>query len=381
MPTYVYLAHGSECTILNKGKRIPNRQTIIPERCTLSTITESGVTSNLSDMARLIRMASVSETIELMKSPIENYDKLSILLSGLNNEYLLSIPKYKKLSNEGYLYGNTKKGPITEYHLKTEGERYSERSFNFLFVNDDGTDSVKIYRSGMYDIENVFPPLSNKIVISVSKDKANLPVSEFLKLYEGSIYPSQEELKKLIKNKKSMSYWDIVYIIEKFRTTQSNLLKIFPGNHYNFSCRSYNSNEVNENIIKLTRQNSFRITQQRKRAQYNINLAKHTEKMSAFRRPLLSVIQFQFDLLSKKDKLTERQKEKLIENINYLIEYHNEGELIKNSNTADLCLNIDKCIEKKFINPSDIEKFKELNICPKKGGKRNTRKKSRYLRH
>ena len=89
--------------------------------------------------------------------------------------------------------------------------------------------------------------------------------------------------------------------------------------------------EINENVIQLTRQNSFRITQQRKRPHYNVNLAKHTEKMSAFRRPLLSVIQFQFYLFSKKDKLTERQKEKLIENINYLIEYHNEGELIKNS--------------------------------------------------
>lgn len=403
MPTYVYLAHGGECTVpSNNGKRVPNRQKTIPEGCTLSTITESGIESNITDIARLVRMASVAETKWLMMEPVENYDALSVLFSGLDNEYLVSIPEYKKLSKEAYFYGNTAMGPKIQYHLKTEGERYSERSFELLFHTGIDKDTVTMYRSGIYDIErNDYPPLSTKISVSVSKEDADLPVSDFLNLYEGSVYPTQDEIKYelflLFGDKQMMSFWDITYVIMQFKKKQSELLDEFPGNHYNFSCRSYNDeNTVNKQSAKLARENSFRIIQSRARPRYNTKLSEYKTHVNAIKklRPEVYLINLRLQLFSEKEELGKAQIKGLVEYVKYLVEFIDKdkgiiiddtGKTVNSSLAMELYKNINKCVEKGFIDPSEIEGFDELKglltrIYVGQGGKRSTRKKKRSSR-
>jgi hypothetical protein len=262
MPTYIYLTHGSECLIDEGGKQVPNRRPLVPEGCTLSTITQSGVGSRDSDIKRLLRMSSIEQTRKLMMDPVTHHDLLSSIFEGVNNEYLLGIQEYAELvKKDGYV--NSEKMGHEEYHLKVPGQPFTERPFEFILYDGLDDDLITVNRSGLYEIET-FPTPLDGYTIKIHKDSPSVLAEDILELYNGSVFPSQAELKAsmaIYPPDYRYNFFELVKIVDDIikGVFQSTLMERFKGNHYNFSCRSY-PNNVNNATVKRVRRNSITLT-------------------------------------------------------------------------------------------------------------------------
>lgn len=259
MPSYIYLSHGSECLVEEGGVQVPNRRPVVPAGCTLSTITESGVSSRDSDVRRLMRMSSVPQTRALLMDPVTNHDLLSSIFEGINDEYLMAIPEYKSIvARNGQV--NAKRMGHEQYHLKVAGHPFTQRPFEFLFYGDVTQDPVELRRSGLYDIE-VFPPPLDGYTVQAYHENQTVSIQEFIELFRGSLFPTQQDLMQVASSYHptyKFNFYELADIVLKITegVLLSSLMERFKGNHYNFTCRSHPEG-VNIASVQRARRNSI----------------------------------------------------------------------------------------------------------------------------
>lgn len=263
MPTYIYMGHGSDILLPNPnspGKNMINTTKTVPEGCTYMTITETGENADIWQMFQLNKIANNPATKELLVHPVENYDELSIKLTGIEYDY------YSNVLKEG------------KFHVKTSGQLYTNRQCSFLLDVTIGN-TIRIYRSGLYDIESAInPPLPENPFPSFQVQPDNyLKVDTIKEIYKGSLFPTVtsvlDEIKKVLVTLDAEKGLD-TYLSDRYEKgeveipffkmavnnlvtsiTQTNLFKLFPGNHYNFSCRSYgNKHQIHPEQLKVWRQ-------------------------------------------------------------------------------------------------------------------------------
>jgi hypothetical protein len=308
MPTYIYLSHGSECVVEEGGAVVPNRRQVVPPGCTLSTITESGVASRESDVRRLMRMSSVAQTRALMIDPVTNHDLLSSIFEGVNDEYLMAIPEYK-----GQV--NAQRMGHEQYHLKVEGDPFTQRPFEFLFYGDISEDPIEIRRSGLYDIE-VFPPPLDGYTVHAHYETPSVSLQEFIELFRGSVFPTQQDLMQVASSYPQghlYNFQEIADIVLKITdgVLLSSLMERFRGNHYNFTCRSHPEG-VNNASVQRVRRNS--ITQSKratpfKNAKYQ-EFLKRKKELEASQLTNIDVIKLRLSIFVRKGQpLNKRQIE------------------------------------------------------------------------
>lgn len=243
--TYIYLGHGMD---LLKG-RTPDFR-IVPEGCTYSTITHTGISSNLGSVLNL-NYISVSH-LDLLLEPDKNYDRLSRLFTGEENanNYM-----HKTKLEEG------------DYHLKLEKERYTNNhcSFLFNFLFDPDQTLIQLYRSGLYNVEKPLfplPRLKNESYLSPSYSyivdtKIGMDIDLIPLIYKDSLFPTSDEIIREIKktNTETLIPYNVfskaVSTITK-NVNSAELMERFPGNHYNFPCRDFenDNHSFNNSIVR-----------------------------------------------------------------------------------------------------------------------------------
>ena len=245
--TYVYLGHGRE---------LLDQQEVLPG-CTLSTIAESGVASDLRSVLNLCNLSTVHRNI--VTRPKEHYDRLHTLFSG--NQFSNTF-SHKRMLQEG------------EYHLKEEGDPYKNLYCDFVFKFDKGNHMYALLRSGLYNIE--IPRLKLPILkeddiydhVSINIDsRVGLTFGNIKQLYHGCVYPDLDTiLSNITLETQNPSMADD--IIVPYRVFQAavhktvtlnvdGLMERFKGNHYFFVCRTYEHNHHHSfNSVQARRQSS-----------------------------------------------------------------------------------------------------------------------------
>ena len=339
----------------------------------------------MSDMYRLMRMSSAPTTKQLLIQPEQNYDILSTIFSGINNEFLQNAPDYAGLP----LYRNMKNAKRLGhevYHLKTAKQPYSERSFEFLHYDALDEGEVDMYRSGMYDIEDeTYPSLLDNRKIRADKMRANVKIEDFIHLYEGSVYPTQEMLRSLIDinyGETLLSFAYIKDIVTTFTLRQSDLLKMYPGNHYNFTCRSFNDVVNNAQKANVRRQ-SINITKLRPRPMFNALLPAFYEKEKKLREKEeqhISLATFYMRILIFLKKPTDILQRTIQDNIRTLCQKIRDGENIRTGlqekNILELIDNLQILASKGILDKVDEETITQA--LTRYGGRRRTRKNKNH---
>ena len=104
--TYIYLGHGREIILEKDGEYVPAMSTV-PHNCTLSTIAESGLGS---DVRSVLNLCTVSQqNPEMLQNPLAHLNELNRKFSGreYGNSYV-----HKQRLLEG------------QYHLKVAGKPF-----------------------------------------------------------------------------------------------------------------------------------------------------------------------------------------------------------------------------------------------------------------
>jgi hypothetical protein len=222
--TYVYFGHGRELTLEEDKVVLPGR--------TLSTITEAGIPSNVASTLNICNQYLLNKA--KVSNPTDHYRELYTLFSGSSYPYTFL---HKRHLQEGV------------YHLKTEGEKYSDKSCSFLFDFDKG-DVRAILRSGLYNLETrglFLPVLQNRNIRDEASVDINpevgITIENIRRLYRGCVYPNVDEMIssfKDVREDEPIPYPLFVEAINKFgKKNVSELMEEFPGNHYFFVCRDY----------------------------------------------------------------------------------------------------------------------------------------------
>jgi len=76
--TYIYLGHGGEVSLTDNA--------VVPQNCTLSTISESGINSYISNMLQLCNTIATHKNTVLNPTKPSNFKKLSKLFHGKQND-------------------------------------------------------------------------------------------------------------------------------------------------------------------------------------------------------------------------------------------------------------------------------------------------------
>ena len=262
MPTYVYLGHASDLLIPHETEPsswVPWRMTI-PAGCTYATISQSGETAKMASILNLNRLSSSPETKMMLMHPDVNYEDLSILTTGqdTNDEIL-------------------QRG---EYHFKTGGQPYTNRHTDFLLRFPLEGGSVKVYRSGLYNIEEgINPPLPTLTDDITIIPPEGVTIEVIKNIYAGSLFPTPEDVAQKIKEMMHMEdiaeKWfnlrlfnvgvlsEAIYQLVS-NINQSELFQRYPGNHFNFACRSYDDGKnVKPEHLEQARLNSRRLLLER----------------------------------------------------------------------------------------------------------------------
>jgi hypothetical protein len=210
----------------NKNKWNINNKNIIPEGNTYATIAETGDTVAVSAMLNLNKISRVYP--ELLIDPIKNFDNL-----------------YDLIANTG------------EYHFKVAGSRYTNRYCDFLLSFPKEGNEWRVYRSGLYDIEqDIGPPLPTLLdeYFNIPSEGITLDIVQLI--YNHSLFPKADdviyEMKKIadvlevddiVLNNIPFPYAFLKKAVNILvnNITQTDLFNIFSGNHFNFSCRVYDS--------------------------------------------------------------------------------------------------------------------------------------------
>jgi hypothetical protein len=248
MKAYIYLGHGNE--ILRKeDDYVPSMRTV-PDHCTLSTISESGLGS---DVRSVLNLCTVSQQHpEMLTNPLAHLNELNRKFSG--REYRNSYVHKQRLL-EG------------QYHLKVAGKPFVNKYCNFLFEFQLDDTTVALFRSGLYDISTVtkpLPVLSDGKVFDTSSFNVNIKVGitkdVILSIYEESIYPTSdailEQISKTHDIENIIPYKVFVRAVHQIVVDDLyDIMYELPGNHYFFLCKIH-VNDLPFNVVEGIRQMS-----------------------------------------------------------------------------------------------------------------------------
>jgi hypothetical protein len=236
--TYIYLGHGNDILLKKDGDYVPAIRTI-PDNCTLSTITESGLGS---DLRSILNLCTISQQHpEMLNNPMSHLNELNRKFNG--REYRNSF-EHKKRLLEG------------QYHLKVAGKPFINKYCDFLFEFKLDDTTVALFRSGLYDISTVTKPLP---VLSAGKvydtSSFNINIKEgitkdvIVAVYDESIYPTSHAILEYISKthdiEKNIPYKVFVRAVRNVVVDDLyDILYELPGHHYFFGCKIYANNYV-----------------------------------------------------------------------------------------------------------------------------------------
>jgi len=240
--TYVYLGHGRD--LLTELE--------VPPGCTLSTIAESGLASDLRSVLNLCNESTINK--QMVTHPSEHVDKLYELFSG---ERFSSTFTHKRMLQEG------------EYHLTEAGQPYTNKYCDFLFKFERGT-HYALLRSGLYNVET--PGLRLPILkegdiydhVSINIDPlVGITIGNIKQLYHGCVYPDINTILTNIilatrepntADDKLVPYPLFQEAVKKSVTMNvDGLMETFKGNHYFFVCRTYADDNHSFNTVEARR--------------------------------------------------------------------------------------------------------------------------------
>jgi len=233
--TYIYLGHGME--FLKKGDDMYPDIKQVPAGCTLSTIAESGLASDLRSVLNLCLVSQKNP--ELVSDPLTHANQLNRMFSG--RTYGNSFDHKKRLL-EG------------QYHLKVAGKPFVDKHCSFLLDFDMGNNTKAIFRSGLYEISTVTTPLP---VLTAGKvhDPASFNINldvgitkdAIIAIYNESLLPTSDDIFANMPKTQDLEQ-PIPYDVFARAVNRSILDSVheimveFPGNHYFFVCKTYESN-------------------------------------------------------------------------------------------------------------------------------------------
>jgi len=232
---YVYMGHGS--VLVDNEELVRD---IVPSNCTYSTIANVGFTSKLASILLLNTLSL--DNIKMLQTPLKHVKELNNLFTG---RHLLNSHTKKSILTKG------------NYHLKVGGSNFTNNTCSFLlqFVKHDGM--IYIYTSGLHDMSLSTSPAilynmnsENMQGLFIINPKEGIKIEIIKSIYNGSVYPTSDEIIAQlitdipgldINNSTIVPYNKFVSAVGecvKDNTSKSTMVR-FPGNHYNFSCRSF----------------------------------------------------------------------------------------------------------------------------------------------
>ncbi len=291
MPNYIYMGHGAD--IIKNGHY---DKLLVPPHCNYLTVAKTGLTSHIISVMNLIKINLTPEGKTYLDNPELYYDKLSMLVAGYDKPIVDPI-----LS-------------LNDLHLTTTGEVFNNNSCDFIFSFDSGPIKY-LYKSGLYNMSKVMKPylpiykhnathpkfnhdFQHKFVIDT---RVGIDLHTIKSIYKDSVFPTSKkivnELKKVMglpsrpssaptrslstnsirktksaspKSKKIFSYnpnvdtimipYDLfVTTVKKIvdEETGFSLMNKFPGNHYNFVCRSLITDyPINQMLLHRSQSNN-----------------------------------------------------------------------------------------------------------------------------
>ena len=312
MPSYIYMGHGNDNII--EGRL--DYQTV-PPRCNYLTISKSGSCNYLQSAMNLIEINLTYKGQIYIREPVKYYNQLSILSSGYDKGYNTILSK-------------------NDLHLKREGQPFINNVCDFLFIFGEG--QIKyLYKSGLYDLEKVidtYLPLYKPSELMNHEIQTNFKIDtlegidlQTIQLtYKDSIFPTSKaiikEIKRVMKipmrpssapsrsnsmsktmsksssksglktrsmsktrsrtsfnmNTTKIPYEIFVSAVKTIVGNQTglSLMTKYPGNHYNFVCRTF-SNAIAPNIVFLHRQQSNTLANQMPRENYIVHRSKRNQ--------------------------------------------------------------------------------------------------------
>lgn len=244
MESYIYLGHGNE--ILRDGDYAMRT---VPDNCTLSTIAESGLGS---DLRSILNLCTVSQQHpEMLTNPLAHLNELNRKFSG--REHRDSF-QHKKRLLEG------------QFHLKVAGKPFVNKYCNFLFEFKLDDTTVALFRSGLYTskVTKPLPVLSAGKVFDTSSFNINIEEGitkdVIAAVYYESIYPTTEAILEHISKthdiEKMIPYKVFVRAVRKVVVDDLyDIMYELPGNHYFFLCKIY-PKDLPLNVVEGIRQMS-----------------------------------------------------------------------------------------------------------------------------
>ena len=246
---YIYLGHSREIILEKNGDYVPAMRTV-PDNCTLSTITESGLGS---DVRSVLNLCTVSQQHpEMLTDPLAHLNELNRKFSG--REYRNSYVHKQRLL-EG------------QYHFKVAGKPFVNKYCDFLFEFKLDDTTVALFRSGLYDLSTVTKPLpilsDDKVFDTASfnvNTEAGITKDVILAVYEESIYPTSdailEQISKTHDIEKMIPYKVFVRAVHQVVVDDLyDIMYELRGHHYFFLCKIHGEN-VPLNVVEGIRQMS-----------------------------------------------------------------------------------------------------------------------------
>ena len=277
--TYVYATHGVDITRHHKQAGRVARKERVPEGCTYSTIVKGGECSTTAQNGQLTTIAMNPGTRELLTDPMGslhppyfNYDVVAVMVSGFDR-HKASIPDMDGMHSIELLQRGT-------FHFREAGKPYTEKSHDF-FLAFDHLSGIGHYalKSGLYDIERYYDRRIKNKSVDFSPEQIHgwnkyippegITLSDILDIYEGSIFPTPRMVHAVctimfptVDPETGLYTYDMIHraigLITR-KVKQSTLFRMFPGNHYDFSCRSYDREDsVPERHMRTARRRSVR---------------------------------------------------------------------------------------------------------------------------
>ena len=268
--SFIYLGHGVEL-VSDTGDLLMKE---VPPKCTLSTIAESGVGSDLRSILNLCNVAE--EHPEMLQDPYEHRNALNRKFTGrlYDNKF-----QHKEVLVKG------------AFHITLPGKQFTEKYCDFLQVypNPGKPNEVIIFRSGLYDLSKITEPLPRLTggniydTSSYTIDKTNGVTKELVeRVYQDSIYPRANDICKIIiclteysERPLKETYYDksihfdtivmkepipyniftrAVRIASAFNLHE--LMTRLQGHHFFFSCRTYQKDILRFNQVQAIRGHS-----------------------------------------------------------------------------------------------------------------------------
>ena len=274
MPNYIYMGHGYDKLIKNSETHENDFDyQDVPSGCNYLTIIKTAMTGDLRSVLNLIKINSTEKGRQYLDDPILYYDELSTLVADYRNGNY-PHPIFS----------------LNDLHLKVEGDKFINNTCDFLFIFGNGP-IKQLYKSGLYNMSTAYNidlelPLEIQSKFDIDT-REGIDFHTISLVYKHSVFPTAKdiisEIKRVLKNPTrsnkvtsknsayvrsnknkmlpnsnfNLNYTKIPYdlFVSAVKTvvddmTGFSLMKKYPGNHYNFVCRSY-ENPLNMQLEKI----------------------------------------------------------------------------------------------------------------------------------